>query len=448
MFNASQFTLENGLDVVVIENHRAPVVTHMIWYDIGRRDEPMGQSGLAHFLEHLMFKGTSTRPDEDPALMVARLGGRDNAFTSDDYTAYYQSVPLAALDEMMAMEADRMEHLSLTDEQIETERGVILAERSQRTDNDPIGLFFEELMSALYLNHPYATPIIGWQYEIEKLSHAQIRDFYHDWYAPNNATVILSGAITAEQARTMVEKYYGTITRRDVPTRPQIKLTTSQAKRSVHVTSPDVQQPLWSQFYIAPQAVPVSENEQQARDALALEILAEILAGGETSVFYQAFVRDRKLATGADISHSSTSIDPSYFGVILTLAEDVSNTQARAAYQDVIAAFLKNGITEEQLAQAKSKMSIDSIYARDSLMGPAMIVGRGLASGLDLESIQSWPQRLQKITAEDVMRVAHMILAPTTDQRKKPYPYNVLGQSVEASLWPEKAPSDTMANEG
>ena len=270
-FNAETFTLENGLQVVVLPNHRAPVVTHMIWYKFGAADEKPGESGVAHFLEHLMFKGTPKVPDGKFSTTIKKLGGTDNAFTSHDYTGYYQNVPREHLAKAMEMESDRMMNLVLKEEQIASEREVIIEERRQRVDNTPQAKFQEQLMTALFVNHPYSTPIIGWLHEMKELTREEVLSYYNIWYAPNNAILIVSGDVTAAELKPLAEKYYGALPVREVPQRLRPRPAPIVAEHQIIMQDPRIGQPSASKHYRVP----------HGREAM--EVLAQILGGSSTA---------------------------------------------------------------------------------------------------------------------------------------------------------------------
>ena len=292
VFDPQTFTLANGLQVVVVENHRAPVVTHMVWYRCGAADEKPGKTGIAHFLEHLMFKGTKTMGPGAFSAKVARYGGDENAFTASDYTAYFQSVAVERLADVMRLEADRMANLVLTDKEVLPERDVILEERRQRTDNEPGARLSEMMRASLFLNHPYRMPTIGWENEMRGLTTADALDWYGKWYAPNNAILIIAGDVTVDQVRPLAEKYYGVIAKRDVPVRSRPQEPTQFAPRRVTLESAEVKQGQWSRQYQAP-----SYRIGPKEDVYALEVLAEILGGNTTSRLYRRLVvddRDRR----------------------------------------------------------------------------------------------------------------------------------------------------------
>lgn len=403
----STFTLDNGLEVVVIEDHRAPVVVHMVWYRIGAADESAGHSGIAHFLEHLMFKGTDEVASGDFSAIVEAQGGNDNAFTSHDYTAYFQRVAADRLDLMMKMEADRMRDLRLTEEDVLTERDVILEERGQRTDSDPGALLSEQMSAAQFLNHSYGVPIIGWRHEIAALSRQDALDFYQANYAPNNAILVVAGDVTPDDVLELAKTHYGPlvpsdrITPRDRPSEPP-QLT----ERRMVFADERVSEPYMIRTYLAPE-----RNAGDQSEAAALTMLAELLGGsGTTSVFARALQFETQTAVWASAFYNGTSVDPDTFGVVIMPAPGISLADAEAALDGVIAKFLKDGVNPDDFARIKAQVRASEIYARDDAQALAREYGEALAIGLTVQDVQDWPAALQAVTPEDVMAAAHKVL--------------------------------------
>ncbi|MEO0939316.1 MAG: pitrilysin family protein [Pseudomonadota bacterium] len=406
----STFTLDNGMDVVVVQDTRAPVVTHMLWYRVGSADEPDGASGVAHFLEHLMFKATDNMETGEFSRVVAENGGRDNAFTSYDYTAYFQRVAADRLGLMMQMEADRMRNLALTAGDITSERGVIIEERNQRTENNPRALFGEQVAAAQYLNHGYAVPIIGWMHEMEELGMQDVMSFYEAHYAPNNTILIVAGDVTPDEVRTLAETHYGPI-----PANPAIapRARTAEppqiAERRVIYRDARVAQPYVSRSYLAPERDP---GDQQA--AAALTMLAEILGGGTTSFLTEKLQFDSQVAVYAGAFYRGVSLDDTTFDVVVLPSPGISLEEAEAAMDATLAEFIQTGVDPEQLERIKMQLRASQIYARDSASGVANRYGRALTSGLTVEDVQAWPDVLQAVTAEDIMAAAEMVLRKDT----------------------------------
>lgn len=399
------FTLDNGMDVVVIEDHRAPVVTNMVWYKAGSADEPPGSSGVAHFLEHLLFKGTETLAPGEFSKVVAANGGTDNAFTSYDYTGYYQRIAADRLELVMKMEADRMVNLQLDEADILTERDVIIEERNTRTENDPGALFGEQRNAALYLNHPYGTPIIGWRHEMETLNLQQALAYYEKFYAPNNAILIVAGDVLPEDVRVLAEKYFGPI-----PANPELgdrvrpQEPPQTAERRLQFKDPRVAQPYVIRSYLAPERDPGAQEK-----AAALSLLSEVLGGGQTSVLSKKLQFDTQTAVYAGAFYRGLSYDDTSFGLIIVPSEGVPLQEAEDALDQAVAEFLEEGIDDEQLERIKFQLKAQQIYALDNIEGIARRYGSSLTAGLTVEDVQAWPDILQATTEEDILAAAREV---------------------------------------
>lgn len=405
----TSFALDNGMQVVVIEDHRAPVVQHMVWYRAGSADEPVGESGVAHFLEHLLFKGTDMLAPGELSATVAANGGRDNAFTSYDYTAYFQRIAADRLELMMRMESDRMINIRLTEEDIVTEREVILEERNQRTDNDPRALFREQMNAVQFLNHRYGQPIIGWRHEMEQLDMADALSFYGTYYAPNNAILIVAGDVVPEEVRVLAEEYYGVIPAN--PDLPSERLRSEEppqtAARRLTFEDPRVAQPYVQRSYLAPE-----RNSGEQTQAAALFLLSELLGGGNTSYLADALQFDQQVAVYTGAFYSGVSLDATTFDFLIVPAEGVSLHEAEDALDTAFAQFLEDGIDQDKLDRIKLQLRASEVYARDNVSGLANRYGRALTSGLTLEDVQAWPLVLQSVTADEIIAVARDVLRP------------------------------------
>ena len=393
----SQFELKNGLKVMVIPDHRTPVVTHMVWYQVGSADEQPGKSGIAHFLEHLMFKGTEKNPPGKFSAEVARLGGQENAFTSQDYTAYYQRVAKEHLEKVMAFEADRMTGLKLSDEVVLPERDVVLEERRMRTDNDPGARLGEALQAATYVNHPYQHPIIGWEHEIKGLNREDALAFYRRFYAPNNAVLVVAGDVDPKQVLALAEKTYGKVARADTPPRNRPQEPEPQAHRRVSLADPRVAQPSLQRTYLVP-----SYRTAKPGEAEALDVAAQILGGGQTGRLYRTLVVDKGLAAGAGAWYQSTAYDATRFGVSASPRPGVSLETLEQAVDEAVAKLAAEGPDELELARAKTRMTADAIYARDNQATLARIYGAAWATGISVDDVNQWPDRIKAVTAADV----------------------------------------------
>jgi len=401
------FELDNGMEVVVIEDHRAPVVVHMVWYRAGSADEPIGQSGVAHFLEHLLFKATDTLESGEFSATVAKNGGSDNAFTSYDYTAYFQRVAADRLELMMRMESDRMVNIRLTEEDIVTERDVILEERNQRVENSASALFREQKNAAQYLNHRYGVPIIGWRHEMEELDMADALSFYGTYYSPNNAILVVAGDVTPAEVEALAKTYYGVI-----PANPELpaERTRSQeppqtAERRMIYRDARVAQPYVSRSYLAPE-----RNAGDQKDAAALRMLGEVLGGGQTAVMAEKLQFDTQTAVYAGAFYGGGSLDPTTFNTVVVPAPGVSLQEAEDAMDRVLTEFLEEGVDEAHLERIKTQIRASEIYARDDVEGLANRYGRALTQGLTVEDVQDWPNVLQAVTPEDIMEAARNVL--------------------------------------
>ncbi|MDZ7710666.1 MAG: pitrilysin family protein [Roseovarius sp.] len=400
--SVTSFSLDNGMEVVVIEDHRAPVVTQMVWYRTGSADEPPGLSGIAHFLEHLMFKGTETLAPGEFSSTVARNGGSDNAFTSYDYTAYFQRIAADRLDLVMGMEADRMVNLRLGEAAVATERDVILEERNSRVENSPSALFREQLGAAQYLNHPYGVPIIGWRHEMEALDREAALDFYKQYYAPNNAILIVAGDADPDEVRALAQKHYGPIPANpDLPARARPQEPPQLAERRLSYRDPRVSQPYVTRAYLAP------ERDSGAQDkAAALTLLAAILGNGQTSVLNAALQFEQNIAVQVGAWYSGLSLDDTSLDLVVVPAAGVTLDEAEAALDEVLAEFLETGPDPEHLARIKSRLRAKQIYDRDDVSASARRYGQAMTQGLTVADVQAWPDILQETTAEEIMAAA------------------------------------------
>jgi zinc protease len=400
------FTLGNGLEVIVLEDHRAPLVVHMLWYKAGAADETPGVSGIAHYLEHLLFKATDTMEAGEFSAVVNANGGTDNAFTSWDYTAYFQRVAADRLGLMMQMEADRMVNIRLTQEDILTERDVILEERNQRTDTSPGALFNEQMMAALYQNHRYGLPIIGWRHEMEELSLEDVYTFYNTHYAPNNAVLVVAGDVDPAEVKHLAEIHYGPIPANpNIAERARPQEPPQRVERRMVFEDPNVPQPYLRRSYLAPERDPGNQET-----AAALELLAEVLGGSSTtSVLGQKLQFETQSAVYSAAFYSGQSLDDTTFGLLVVPSEGVSLEEAEAAMDQVIADFLETGVDAGQLDRIKTQLRASQIYARDDVQNLARRYGSALTSGLTVEDVKAWPEILQAVTADDIMAAAEEI---------------------------------------
>jgi zinc protease len=398
------FTLANGLQVVVIPDHRTPVVTQMIWYKVGSADETSGKSGLAHFLEHLMFKGTSKHPVGEFSQTVLRVGGNENAFTSSDYTGYFQRVPREQLGSMMEFEADRMTGLVLKDENVLPERDVVLEEFNMRVANNPEARLTEQIMAALYLNHPYGRPVIGWHQEIEKLDREDALAFYKRFYAPNNAILVVAGDVEADEVRPMAERTFGVVAPQPAipPKRIRPQEPEPAAPRTVTLSDPRVEQPTLRRYYLVPSATTAAAGE-----SAALDVLAQLMGGGSNSYLYRRLVIDRPLAVNAGAAYQGASLDATQFTISASPRPGVTFTQVEQVIDDVIADIDQNGIRAEDLERVKTQLIAETVYAQDNQATLARWYGGAMTIGLSIEDIRNWPERIRAVTADQVRDAVH-----------------------------------------
>jgi zinc protease len=420
----SHFTLGNGLEVVVIPDHRTPVVTHMVWYKVGSADETAGKSGLAHFLEHLMFKGTKKNPLGRYSQTVATLGGQENAFTTDDYTAFYQRIPRERLKTLMEFESDRMTGLVLTDEVVKPELQVVLEEQNMRVANNPGARLGEQMEAALYLNHPYGRPVIGWRHEIEKLDREGALAFYRRFYTPNNAVLVVAGDVTPDEVKTLADATYGKVERVvEVPPRDRPKEPVQEAARTVTLADPRVTQPSLRRIYLAPSASSAQPGESEA-----LEVLSSILGSGSNSRLYQTLVIDKNIALNVGASYDGTALDYAPFLVAATPKPGTTLPQIEAAMDAALAEVIDKGVTEEELDRVKNGLIADAAYAQDNQTTLARWYGAALMTGQTVEQVQAWPDRVRQVTADAVRAVARRYL----DKR-----HSVTGYLIKDTSQPE-----------
>ncbi|MGC1689245.1 MAG: pitrilysin family protein [Pseudolabrys sp.] len=420
----ADFTLANGLELVVIPDHRAPVVTHMIWYKVGAADETPGKSGLAHFLEHLMFKGTAKNPTGKFSQVVARIGGQENAFTSQDYTGYYQRVPSDQLKTVVEFEADRMTGLQLTDDVVLPERNVILEEQNQRIGNNPRARLGEQIDAALYLNNPYGKPVIGWRHEMEELSRDDAIGFYRRFYAPNNAVVVIAGDVDPAKARALVEETYGKVPRHNnVPPRIRAQEPPPVAARSLTLADARAEIPTLQREYLVPSFATSKRGE-----SMALEVLAHILGSGSNSRLYRGLVVDKQVAVAANAWYDASTLDLSKFAIGGSPRPGVTLTQLEAETDAIVVEVIAKGVTAEELERAKTRLIADAVYALDNQASMARWYGTALTTGASVNDVKNWPDRIRAVTAEQVQDAARQWL----DKRRSVTGYLVKDVSPQA----------------
>jgi len=399
---ATEFRLANGMQVVAIPDHRAPVVTHMVWYRVGAADEPAGVSGIAHFLEHLMFKSTDKIASGDFSKIVSRLGGQDNAFTSQDATAYFQRIAKDRLEQVMQMEADRMVNLKLTEEEVLTERDVILEERRSRVENNPQAILDEQMNATLYYSHPYGVPVIGWEHEMAKLSREDALAFYKRHYAPNNAILVVSGDVTPEEVRRLAQENFGKIPANPaIGPRKRVLDPEPRAARRVELKDPRAGKASLQRYYVTPSYVTAAPGEAEA-----LDLLLKIAASGSTSRIYQKLVVEERIASSAGGWYSGSGLDSGKIAIYAVPADGVSLDRVEAAIDGVLAALRDTGVSEAELERAKTGYLADYVYESDNQATLARRYGWGLAIGRTVAEIDAWPERIASVTLADIKKVA------------------------------------------
>jgi len=434
VFNAKKITLDNGLEVIILPNDRAPVVTHSVWFKVGAADEPPTKSGMAHYFEHLMFKGTETLAPGEFSKIIKQLGGNGNAFTSQDTTAYYQNIASTHLKRVMELEADRMNNLVVPAEHFASEKKVVLEERRQRTENNPRALFTEQMRSALFINHPYGTPVIGWMNEIESYDWDAVKGFYETWYAPNNAVVIISGDTTVEEAKILANETYGHLKPKEIPSKARGKVAPAIGETVMSLYDKTIKQPSFQSLYLAP------SSNQNYSDSLALSVLNEILNGGPTTRLYKSLVVEQKKAVNVGFSYQSSALDYGSIWMSGTPAKDVSPQELKALILAEIQKVIDDGVTEKETQEAITRLTDSIIFARDSISGPAMIFGHAYMTGSTIEEIENWPTELSKVTPQNIKNVATQYINSQAPWIRPP---------VTGYLYPEKmgAPKTDVSKE-
>lgn len=430
-YSAKLKTLSNGMEVVVVENDRAPVLTHMVWYKVGGADEPVGISGTAHFLEHLLFKGTANQAPGEFSELVKNMGGRDNAFTSWDYTAFFQTIPAEHLEKVMRMEADRMRGANPPHEHFLTERDVVIEERRQTLDNNPGARLGEQMRNALFVNHPYGRPIVGWMNEANALDWPAIKAFYDRWYSPSNAVLVVAGDVKAEEFFKMAEEIYGAIEPFDVPENIRPQRAVFDTAKVIEMHDELIKQKSFSRMTLADTAA------EKPLDTLKVSLIGMMLDGGATSRLYKSIVVDQKKAVGVYFSSNSFAKDYGTMSYGGTPTDDTSLEELEDAMLAVFAEAAENGFTAEELERAKTRIIDSQIFELDSVTGPAMVFGRALMMGVQPEYLEYWTGALESITLEEVNAKAAEILPRVKGKyAKTPAANPAWKQSVYGYMYP------------
>jgi zinc protease len=409
-YNAAQaevfeHTLANGLKVIVKEDHRAPVVVQQIWYRVGSIDESTGTTGVSHALEHMMFNGTKTVPAGEFSRRIAAAGGRENAFTSTDYTAYFQQLYKTRLPLAMKLEADRMQNLNLTQKEFGKEIRVVMEERRMRTDDNPQALMNEIMMATSYEEHPYHNPVIGWMSDLQKLTVNDVSAWYKKWYAPNNATLVIAGDVKPEEVFALAKRYYGPIPRRALPQRHNFFEPKQLGIKRVVVKAP-AELPRLEMVY----HTPVLRDAEKDWKPYALDVLAGVLDGNDSARLNQHLVREQQVAISADAGYDDASRGPSLFTLDATPSTGKTVQDVEAALRGQIALLVKDGVSEDELKRVKAQVMAGEIYKRDSVFYQAMQIGQMESIGLGYQAIPVMLKKLQAVTAKQVQQVAREFL--------------------------------------
>lgn len=399
--NPFEHTLSNGLRIIVKEDRRAPTAAHMVWYRAGGMDEVSGTTGVAHVLEHMMFKGTPNVGAGEFSRRVAAAGGRDNAFTSKDYTAYFQQVPKAQLAQMMQLEADRMRHLNLDAREFAQEIKVVMEERRQRTDDSPHARLGEQLQAVAYQTHPYRVPVIGWMNDLENMTVQDARDWYRRWYAPNNACVVVVGDVDHQAVFKLAQMYYGRVPARALPAR-KTPDEPEQAGIRRFTLRAEAELPMLIMAY----KVPVLRDVENDVDPYALEMLAAVLDGHDAARLTTRLIREQQLAVSAGASYDSLARGPGLFYLSGAPGEGKTRADLEAALRAEIARIAEDGVAPDELARARAQLVAGQVYKLDSMFAQAMEIGQLEAVGIPHRQGRRIIEIFQAVTAEAVQGVA------------------------------------------
>ncbi|HEU5047039.1 MAG TPA: pitrilysin family protein [Rickettsiales bacterium] len=401
------FALKNGMHVILIPNHRLPIVTHMLFYRVGSADDFTGKSGLAHYNEHMMFQGTQQVPAGVFARTMTGNGGEFNAFTERDFTAYYVSIAKEHLPLVMKLEADRMLHLAPTPANFAKEREVIIEERRMSVENQPEALLGEALTAMLFRNSPYHNPVIGWMHEMQSLTREDVLAFHKRFYNPADALLVVSGDVTRKDLEPLAQQYYGSLPRGEENIRHWRTEPPQRGARHMVMHHRNVKQPELVRMYMAPS---VSGEEKQL--LIPSFLVGQIVGGGQTSLLYQQLVVKQKLATGIDASYDGLSQGPGIFTIHATPAPGITLQQLETAVDKEIEAYLEHGNDAADLTRAKILLKADTVFARDGSEGMARLLGTLVMEGLPVEYFNQWPDIVANVKDAEVMKTAKAIFNP------------------------------------
>jgi len=400
-----QFALPNGMQVLVIPDHRAPVVTQMLFFKVGGVDDPPGISGLAHFFEHMMFRGTKKVPGDLFAQTIAKNGGENNAFTTHDFTAFYEQIAADRLKLAMELEADRMANLDLSDSSVATERDVVLEERRMRVENNPQALMGEQMEAALHLSHPYGRPVVGWADEIRRIDKIAAQDFYQHHYAPNNATLIVAGDVTPDQIRVMAQDIYGKVPARTLQPRWEFSEPPRLTETRMTLVRKDIQVPLFQRIYRVPSYAQATQGQAES-----FETLAQVMGGDQTAALYRILVEEKKLATDAGASYDGYARDAGEFSVYAVPRPGVPLETLEKAVDQVMQTFARAPAKASDMTRAKTQLIASVTYRRDSQYAMATAYGQALMIGLTANDVEEWPARIRAVNAAGVQAAAQRLI--------------------------------------
>ena len=403
-----EYTLDNGLKLLVEEDHRAPVVVSQVWYRAGSLDEINGKTGVAHVLEHMMFKGTEQVPAGQFSRMIAAAGGRENAFTSQDYTTYFQQLEKSQLPLSFKLEADRMAHLNFSDEEFSKEIKVVMEERRWRTEDKPQSKVREQFYITAYQAHPYGRPVVGWMNDLENMTAADAREWYNTWYAPNNATLVVVGDVNADEVYQLAKQYFGPLKPHALPARKPQQEPKQIGERRIIVKAQAKLPYLMMGFHVPPLL-----TEQADDEAYALEILTAVLSGNASSRLNQHLVREQQIAIDVDAGYDMLQRGrQSLFVLDGTPSEGKTVADLQQAIWQELQAIQTNGVTEQELQRVKAQVIAADVYQRDSMFYQAMQLGMLESIGYSWKMLKDYPARLSAVTAAQVQAVAKKYLNP------------------------------------
>ena len=400
-----EFRLDNGLKILVKEDHRAPVVVAQIWYKVGSSYEHLGITGISHVLEHMMFKGTEKHPAGEFSRLIAENGGRENAFTGRDYTAYFQQLEKSRLAVSFELEADRMRNLTLPPEEFAKEVQVVMEERRMRTEDNPTALTHEQFNAAAFVSSPYHNPVIGWMADLKSLTVADLRQWYARWYAPNNATLVVVGDVDPQAVLALAQRYYGPLKPSSLaPPKPRTEMAQKGPRRIV------VRAPAKLPYLLMGWQVPVLNTVADEREAYALEVLAGVLAGGDSARLPRELVRGAQIAADADAGYDLYARQESLFLLDGTPAEGHSVAELRKALLAQIERLKREPVSAAELARIKAQVVAGKIYEQDSVFYQAMQLGMLETVGLGWRKLDEYPDRIRAVTPAQVQAVANKYL--------------------------------------